>query len=513
MFLSTLLLVLPALADVSADNLQDQYKCVGTFIFGRHNDRVAKPAVVLTNLGAQEQVESGTFYRGRYFGLNDTSSSDFVIEGLNDQGVFVYGETYSQCPSDTVIEYSQLSFLQGLYPPTTDTESNKTLSNSMDSGLSNGTEVTAPFNGYQYVFMDVQGETSDDYYHIKGDVNCPSSDAAIQDWEDGDYFKSMNESTLDFYQSLSEILPAKKFPLSTLNFGNAMNIFDFMNVNFIHNEELAKEYNETLLHKVALLADQAQWGISYDKSEPLSNFTIGGRAVLGAVYSYLNTTKVVGSPYINYFTGSFNNMYQIDSLLQLNELSDNFTGMPDYGATYVWDLLQDSAGDYYVMFSFKNGTKDDDVLVTYPTFGTGKTVLTWSEFEDSITKVGISELGDWCNACESQMPQCNQYSSAYKYGLELEDQGIDLASLANGKSHVQTSSLSNAAAGGIGAGVTIGVFLIGGLLVYLLHRRVKKVQGRPLADENANAPIELGENESQVGSSLGTVRGSEGEKV
>ncbi|GMF01723.1 unnamed protein product [[Candida] boidinii] len=131
-----------------------------------------------------------------------------------------------------------------------------------------------------------------------------------------------------------------------------MSIYDFMNVNYIHNETLAKEWNDELIYQVKILADQAQWGISYSSENKLADFTIGGQSLLGGVYNYLNETKVNGSPYINYFTGSYNTMYQIAGLLGLNEVSADFTGMPDYGATYVWDLLKNSDGDYFL---FLNG--------------------------------------------------------------------------------------------------------------------------------------------------------------
>lgn len=487
-------------SDVSASGLPDDYQCVGTFIFGRHNDRVTKPAKVLTTLGAKEQVASGSFYRKRYFGLTEDgneTSSDFRIDGLNDQGVFVYGETYSQCPAKTVLEYSQLSFLQGLYPPTSALDSNSTLSDEDDSALSNGTEVSAPFDGYQYVFMDIQQETSDEYFYIEGTENCPTSDSAIEKWETGDEFKKLNESTFDFYQSLSQILPESKYPKSKLNFGNAMSIFDFMNVNYIHNKELASKYNETLLRKVAVLADKAQWGISYDPSNTLNNFTIGGRALLGAAYHYLNATKIAGSPYINYLIGSYNTMYQMSGLLQLNKVSDNFTGMPNYGATYVFDLLKDKSSNYYVMFSFKNGTYDGVPLTTYPIFGTSDNLMKWSDFEDNINQVAIKNLKQWCNSCESEASQCDQYSSAYTYGTKLEDDGVNLSSLASGETHVESSGgLTNAGAGGIGAGVTIGVFLIIGALGYLLfrHRKNSKTDN----DEEVNAGRNIALNERTV---------------
>ncbi|KAH3673446.1 hypothetical protein WICPIJ_009777, partial [Wickerhamomyces pijperi] len=69
-------------------------------------------------------------------------------------------------------------------------------------------------------------------------------------------------------------------------------INDFMFVNNIHDEEWASKWNSSLLFQVATLADAAQWGISYDSTNKLNNFTIGGQSLLGASVEYLNTTKV-----------------------------------------------------------------------------------------------------------------------------------------------------------------------------------------------------------------------------
>ncbi|ESX02707.1 hypothetical protein KL918_002524 [Ogataea parapolymorpha] len=478
-----LLSLLPIALAVDSQSLDGKYSCVGTFIFGRHNDRVAKPANYLTTLGAVEQVESGTFYRERYFGLDEDGNSvnsDFVINGLDPQGYFVYGDTYAQCPASTVIEYSQMSFLQGLYPPSTAVNTNETLADTQDSELSNGTSVEAPLGGYQYVFMDVQSETSDDYFWIKGDENCPSSDAAIDAWYDTEAFKALNSSTFDFYQSLADLLPSTKFPKSKLNFGNAMNINDFVFVESIHDEDWATKWNSSLRYQIATLADAAQWGISYDASNKLNNFTIGGQSLLGASLTYLNATKEKGSPYINYFTGSFNTMYQIFGLLELNQISDNFTGMPGYGATLVWDLLKDTSDNYFVQFSFKNGTDDDDELVAYPLFGLNSTVLSWDDFVAKTEAVSITNLEDWCGKCSSTSSQCTRYSSTYEQASEAEDKGIDLEKVADGSYHL--NKLTNAGAGGIGAGVTIGVFLILGALVFAWKKlRSKKAPLLPVA--------------------------------
>ncbi|CDK28847.1 unnamed protein product [Kuraishia capsulata CBS 1993] len=485
MRLSTATLLALAASTVQAGDFNNtlgnsDLSCVGTFVFGRHNDRTAKPSTVLTNYGATRQVASGSLFRERYFGLkgaNTTVKSDYKIDGLNSEGVFVYGDTYAQAPASTVIMYSMISFMQGLYPPTQAWQTDAALADKMDEEMSNGTVVESPFNGYQYVFMDIQQDDSEDYIWINGDDSCPNSDNAIAGFNKTEFFKEMNASTYDFYKSLGSIIPNSSYAHSKLNFKNAMNVYDFMHVNYIHDEDLAKNWNETIMHKVSYLADAAQWGISYNASNATDPLTLGGQSLLGGVANYLNATKTAGSPYINYFVGSFNTMYQIGGLLQLNEVSDNFTGMPDYGSVYVFDLLHsNSTSDYYVQFSFRNGTNDGSKLEVYPLFGSDEDLMSWSNFTSNIDKVSIRNVEDWCAACGSTSERCTVYSTLYESAESLENKNVSLSELASGdysSLDINTPSLSNAAAGGIGAGVTIGVFLLVGGFAYLLYRSKK----------------------------------------
>ncbi|GME86386.1 unnamed protein product [Ambrosiozyma monospora] len=344
---------------------------------------------------------------------------------------------------------------------------------------------------------------------IKGDVNCPSSDKAIKTYLKSDDFQNINSSTYDFYQSLSSVLPAKQFPSYSLNFGQAYQIFDYVNVNWIHDEDKPSSWNSTLLFQLRTLADAYQWGIA---NAATHNATIGGQSMLGAVYKYLNTTKVEGSPYINYFTGSYNTMNQMFSLMQMDKVSENFTGLPDYGATLVWDLLQEtSSNDYYVQFSFMNGTTPDNgtPLVAYPEFGSSDTLMSWSDFETAIKNVSILQLSNWCSTCNVSIedaPQCAKYSNAYEFGTQLSDKGVDLKEVANGdysSLDIKKSSLTNAGAGGIGAGVTIFVFGVLGALGWLFckSRKNSKKQGNDTVLPTAvSAKDEVSHKHDQVSS-------------
>lgn len=468
---STLLLlalVASSLAgDLSAQSLGGSYKCIGSVILTTDNE-VMPGSVVLTGAGAQSQVKSGNFYRERYFGLDsqgNKTSSDFVIDALNKAGVYARPDLYSECASFVEDQYSLNSFLQGFYPPTSLTK-NQTLSDLYGAKLANGTTVTTPFNGYQYIPANIETIGSTIYYRLAGNLYCPASDTAIiRRTESADY-QSLNTSTHEFYQSLADLLPT--FPSYALNFDYAAKIYTTMKAYRNHDSNFASKVSDDMMTKAQLLADQLEWFISYDDANPASKVTIGGRSILGAIYNSFYSQTVLGTRHIDIFSAYYTNMYRLAAVMQLNKASSDFLGRPKDGSTYVWDLLKDSTGIKYVMFSFKNGT--DSELTAYPMFGTGATAMAWETFENNCITYGITSLSGWCDACSSIADQCAASSTAYIYGTELQNQGLNLRStlLNHKKFHIE--KLSNVAAGGIGAGVTVAAIFLLELLCYMCYR-------------------------------------------
>lgn len=460
-----------------------EYTLIGSAIFGRHNDREAKPATILTSVGAQGQVSAGNFFRERYFGLsgaNTTVSLDYKISGLNQYGVYNGTDFYAEASDGQVILYSHYAFLQGFYPPTAEIVDVEALTDAFQAQLSNGTEVSYPLGGYQYVQSNIQSDSSADVIWTKGDTNCPKLTAAQKAVFASEAFQEKNASTFDYYQSLYGLLPEKKFPKWKLNFGNAESVYDFINVNWIHSDEWHAKFNQLLVDEVTRLDDEYQWMVAYSTNSTIQkDLAIGGYSLLSHVYSLLNTTKVEGLPYVNYLTGSFNTMYQIYGALELNEVLDNFTGMPGYGAANVFELYKDDSGDVFVKFLFRNGSDVGTPLVEYPIFGSNTTMLPWSDFEAGINRRAILSLDDWCDACSATVNMCAGYSDLYEAAEKATSNGVDVEAVASGHygSIPGWHSLSNAAAGGIGAGVTLGVVLLLAAAVYLFKRTSRKTKG------------------------------------
>lgn len=475
--LSTIALACFARIGEAADTDDDDYKVVGSLIFGRHNDRPAKPASYLTPIGAESQYQIGQFYRERYFGLDSsnvktssaTNDNTTVIAGLNKDGLFVNGQIYCEAESSNVILFSHYAFLQGLYPP--QDVAGTAVGNFTLAEIANGTVVENPLHGYQYIKSNIQENATNGYIWTKGDTNCPASDAAIDEVENSDYFNQLTNESADFYQSISDIPFIKEtFSSSKLNFGNSMNIFDQVWVNTIHNETVSEQFNESTIDAIQFWSDKYQWLISDNQVN--ANLTIGAKTLMARVVEKLTTTKSTGKPYLNYLTGSFNTMYQLASIINLDIADSKFRTMPNYGATYVFELLNNTSNDTFVKFSFKNGTQE---LNTYPLFNSSQTMMSWDDFVSNVAEVSIPKVSSWCSACgyddissDNVIDMCVPSSDTYEQAVKLEEQGVDLSSYKKQK-------LSLADAGGIGAGVTIGVFaILGGLIFLGLRLRNKK---------------------------------------
>jgi hypothetical protein len=125
-----------ALAQSSSSSSSDE-QILGVYMFHRHGDRTSKstPPANLTNLGYDEVYKSGQYYRNRYI----ASDADLRINGI-DSDIVKQSQISVSAPEDVVLQNSAMGFLQGLYPPVGEELGT--------SELANGTEITAPLDGY-----------------------------------------------------------------------------------------------------------------------------------------------------------------------------------------------------------------------------------------------------------------------------------------------------------------------------------------------------------------------------
>jgi prostatic aicd phosphatase len=466
--LATLALVGTAVADETV---------VGTFIFGRHGDRLTKPTKVLSPIGSQEVYAAGNFYQQRYF----VQSKDFNIPGLNS--TYQPSQLNAFAPDSDVLQKSAQGFLQGLYPPL----SSLAVADSTVSGsaLSNGSFEDTPLGGYQYVYFTGVDAASPNNIWIQGDINCPAYTNASNGFFNSQEFLSLNQSTFDFYQSLYPLVQGV-IPKSNMTFANAYTIFDYFMVNSVHNETFANliENKQDDFEQVRTLQDIYSRWLNFNESNP--DTIIGGKSMTGFILSQLNLTVTTGAPLISYAAGSYDTFYQLFGTLGLFSVNETkFTGIINYAASVVFELV-DSASVKYVRFGIRNGTDASDDLEYFPILGWNSTLIPYDKFVSSLNNSSISDLGSWCNTCQGwSLDMCAIYTPQY-----LNAKANDF--------HIDTSSLTLADAGGIGAGVTIGVFALAAAVIYLLFGRKKSKSTLSPQSSNTNPGSQSSLKQDQV---------------
>lgn len=186
---------------------------LGVYIFHRHGDRTSKAwnPVSLTPLGAKQVASSADFYRNRYI---DSNAGDLRIASISpDQAVL--SQLAVTAPVDNVLQNSAGVFVQGLYPASKSAGSQK---------LANGTVVTAPLGGYQYIPVNTvttaaTSAGSESNAWLQGSSGC--GDAVVSSnsyFLTPEYLSTLN-TTHDFYQDLLPVINTT-FNTTTATFKN-----------------------------------------------------------------------------------------------------------------------------------------------------------------------------------------------------------------------------------------------------------------------------------------------------
>lgn len=443
-----------ALAALAASLTSAQETVLGVYLFSRHGDRTAKstPPANLTELGYEQVFTSGTYYRSQYV----ASGAPRRIYGINSDLV-KQTQLIASAPADYVLQSSALGFLQGLYPPVGSQLGSNT--------LRNGSVIQSPLNGYQIIPLQTveTGANSENAAWLQGSTNCANAQISSNA-----YFTSAQYmSTLNRTQSLYDSVYAdvnKTFSQSQTSFKNGYTIWDLLNVASIHNTT-ANVPDDATMRELRYLADQHEFGLAYNASEPIRAVT--GSIIAAEVVKALNTTVTgKGKTKFNIQFGAYAGMLSFFGLSNLTQVNPDFYGVPDYASSLVWELVTNatlnssswpSNDQIYVRFRFHNGTTSNtSEPVEYPLFNSNRSPLPWNDFVTGMNKFSIPDQASWCQACGNSTGVC---SSAY-----LNSNGGNSSSGTGSASSNSTSSssggMSKVVAGVIGAMVTLAVILL-----------------------------------------------------
>lgn len=440
----------------------DAERVLGAYIFARHGDRTAKVFgnTQLTDLGYREVFDSGSFYNQRYI----SSDSSKQIEGISAD-VVNSKQISASAPSDAVLQNSATGFLQGVYPPVGKVASQT---------LGNGNSVEAPLNGYQLIQLApaTTSKNAEDSTWLQGSSGCQKATLSSNNYFSSEMYTSLLSSTKEFYQSLSPMLDGT-FASSDMTFKNAYTIFDYLNVGKIHNSTSQfphkSDLTDEVYHQLLALAGTHQFHLAYNASDKVR--AIDGAVLAGEILAGLNETVATkGETKLNIGFGSYGTLFSLFGLLQMPAASVDFTGIPDYASSMVFELVTNASGtdfptdksDLSVRFMFHNGTITGSSEPTaYPLYGQSSELLSWDEFSSKTKEIAVTSDDEWCAVCGNTDGKCAGSDSA------SGDSSSASTSSTNG------SGMSLAVAGAVGAMVTLAVvlglqaifFLLGGFRI------------------------------------------------
>lgn len=428
-------------------------RVLGAYIFARHGDRTPKVfgSTLLTDLGYREVFDVGSFYNDRYI----SSDSSKQIEGISAD-IVNPKQISATSPAENVLQNSAFGFLQGLYPP---------VGKLAAQTLANGSSVEAPLGGYQLILLSESTTSKDaeDSTWLQGSSGCQKATVSSNNYLASDIYTSLLSSTKDFYKSLEPMLSGA-FASSEMTFKNAYTIFDYLNVGRIHNSSSEfphkSDLTDEVYHQLISLAGSHEYHLAYNSSDKVR--AIDGAVLAGEIMSALNNTITTkGKSKLNLGFGSYGTIFSLFGLLQMPATSVNFTGIPDYASSMVFELVTNAPGtdfptdtsDLSVRFMFHNGTiTGTSEPTTYPMYGQSNELLSWNEFVSKTSEVAVLNDDDWCTLCGNTDGKCASSAST---------------------SSTSSTGMSRAVAGVVGAIVTLAVilglqalfFLVGGFRI------------------------------------------------
>ena len=478
-------------------------------VYSNHGDRtplVLPVQHVLTPLGAQQLYSAGSFFRQRYLAAPaGAQEANHSINGIL-HNAFDTTQSFVKSTLNGYVVASAEAFMQGLYPPSNNSDPN--------SVLANGSVIRSPLGGYQYTRIFTASPADPNVIYIAGGDNCQRYDDSVANYSNSQESLQIKSSTQGFYTSFQSNVFAGVFPMAQVNYDNAYLLFDYLSYGNIHNSTINRTLSDTDLARARGLADQWLQAVNGNTSESLSIETIAGQTLAAEIIGLLKTnieSKGIARK-LNLLFGSFEPMISFAALTQLPKTNSLFYGMPQDGSSMVFELYSEyhnsSAGypdtrELLVRFLFRNGTDPASALITYPLFGrSGTQKLSIYDFITQLQHVALATIEDWCYACQSYTVFCAAFV------------GVNLNNISGSTSYPVPVAAKNtvkpAVAGVIGAVVALVVaaiifviaMLLGGIRLRRSKPRRRSELGGFKAGEKLASDPDLPHVQTGVGASV-----------
>lgn len=414
----------------------------GVVLITRHGDRQGfyqSPTTYtasdtsLTVLGNVEEYQNGQDLRNMYLVNNNITGLNTSIADWNQ--VQVMADAGGE---GTVIVDSAIALMQGLYPPT-----------NQSIVLANGTTVS--WNQAQLIQVDTI--TNDDAVWLEGWTDCNTWTSRLNNWYNSTEFQAQAKIANPFYKSMSSVLGNRPATLQ-----NAWNLFDYLNVESIHNATIASQVTTQQLDEARYWANYHEAG-SFTDPNYFNVGNIAGQSILppltSSIKNIANTTEGLKFSYI---AVSYKPFLSLFTMWKLPSPLNNT--VVDYASAAVLEVYTNNS----LRFMFRNGTDGD--FTPYPLFNSGNETYPTDDFMTNMEPWSGQTLADWCDICATTDARgCDNLAALNGTG----GAGYAGITTTTGRHHV-----SPVVAGVIGSMVTLAVAAIALALFVLLSTLLGK---------------------------------------
>lgn len=363
-----------------------------------------------TPLGEVQSHQLGSYLRREYF----TPSSPSFIRGVrtdlvdtNQVQVRIKNGGEGRAVFDSAI-----ALLQGLFPPT---EKNSIT-------LANETQVVAPLGGYQYVPVETVEPSND--RSLESWTDCPAFERHVKEFYASSKFKETERLAEGFMRKADDFAFGR-----TTNLENAVNLYDYMNHELIHNKTYAHRLPPTFI-------EQARHWANFHENGAFSDGDIGGigniagRTILASIKDSLQRITYDGDP-LQFLveTTTYQPFISLFHQIELIKDDPSLQGIPNYASALAIELRRGSLPDNrdFVRFKFKNGTSEG--FRTLHAFAHGGD-MPLTEFIYRIENAVISSNQQWQRVCGAK--STNSWLPTLPFGTDSPAESRPTAIAAHG---------------------------------------------------------------------------------
>ena len=399
-------------------------------------------------------------------------------------------------PDDSATVVAAQAFMQGLYPPYNLTTNGSSTTLDPNSAMSDGEYLSNPL-GTQFPVILNFSPYDPTLVYLQGETNCLNYDNTVQDYYSTSQFKSQVTTHQALYQMVGQNFLTDLLPKDDWSYGQAYSIYDYVSFESNHNKTAlnllsSNGWTNVLSTLFDLASEQefAQHGNLSASGEFKGDriLSVSGQTLAAEMLNLLglNIASNGTANKFNLIVGDYPPMMALFALLDLPSVSPGFQTIPSFGSALVFELFswQNGTGsttdegtkypsedELFVRFYYRNTTGDGSTdntngLQSFGVFndGVSNADMKFTDFEQQMKTILLSDLGEWCALCGSPAIWCPAFS-------------------AEAATPISTGrKLSPVIAGVIGAAVTIGVLallvaaamILGGLRVHRRERGHKR---------------------------------------